>query len=178
MKEYLEIVNENDEVIGLKPREEIHRLGLLHREVHVYYKNKNNEIIFQRRAKDKDTYPDLLDATVGGHVEKGDSYVQTAIKEALEETGIMIKANELILINKVRKGPVVDKITKKINNVFRVSYLYSFEGDLSQLKVEKGKAQGFEAWGIDKLIKISKEDKENFIPYVISYVLKVISNKL
>jgi len=72
LKQILEIVNENDEVIGLENRTKIHTEGLLHREIHVWFITPNGEIVFQHRAKDKDTYPDKLDATVGGHVEPND----------------------------------------------------------------------------------------------------------
>lgn len=62
-----------------KPRENIHNQGLLHREIHVWFYTPKGEIIFQHRAKDKDTYPDLLDATVGGHVEINSDYENTAL---------------------------------------------------------------------------------------------------
>lgn len=65
-KQMLEIIDENDNVIGLETREKIHKEGLLHREIHVWFFTPRGEIIFQHRVKDKDIYPDLLDATVGG----------------------------------------------------------------------------------------------------------------
>ena len=65
----LNIVDENDQIIGEDTRENIHRKGLLHREIHVWFYTPKSEIVFQHRAKNKDTFPDLLDATVGGHVE-------------------------------------------------------------------------------------------------------------
>ncbi|HZJ41249.1 MAG TPA: hypothetical protein VFD16_03225, partial [Candidatus Saccharimonadales bacterium] len=74
MKSLLNIVDANDNIIGERERAEIHRLGLLHREIHVYFLTPDKKFIFQHRAKDKDSYPDLLDATVGGHVEIGDTY--------------------------------------------------------------------------------------------------------
>ena len=70
----LNIVNEEGEIVGVETREDIHNQGLLHRECHVWFYTPAGEIIFQHRAKDKDTYPDLLDATVGGHVEIGSDY--------------------------------------------------------------------------------------------------------
>lgn len=87
IKEMLEVVDENDNVIGFETRAKIHREGLLHREIHVWFLTPEGEIVFQHRAKDKDTYPDKLDATVGGHVESNMSYEDTAIKECKEETG-------------------------------------------------------------------------------------------
>src|SRR5665648_133311 len=56
--EMLEVVNENDVVIDLKSRKEVHQKGLSHREIHIWFMTPAREIIFQHRAKDKDTYPD------------------------------------------------------------------------------------------------------------------------
>lgn len=168
MKEYLNIVDDNDVVIGIKEREEIHRFGLLHREIHVYFVTPNRELILQHRAKDKDTYPDMFDATVGGHVEIGDSYLETAVKETLEETGLKVEADDLILINKLRRR-AEDKATGKINDVIGESYLYFFKGNISDLKVEKDKALGFELWPLDSLPDIDAPGSERFIPYVLNF---------
>lgn len=102
-EEQLEIINDNDEVIGLESRQVIHQKGLLHREIHIWFMTPAREIIFQHRAKDKDTYPDKLDATVGGHVDPGMSYDETALKEGEEETGIKFDLLKLKLIKKMRK---------------------------------------------------------------------------
>jgi len=169
MKSLLNIVNENDEIIGEEEREKIHLLGLLHREIHVYFLTPDKKFIFQHRAPDKDTYPDLLDATVGGHVEIGDTYLETAVKETEEETGIKIKPENLIFINKSRRR-AEDPVTGKINNVFGESYAYLFKGKPEDLKIEVGKAIGFEAWELDKVINLSDAEKERFIPYIIDFV--------
>ena len=34
-EEIFDVVNERDEVVGQQPRSEVHRLGLMHRSVHV-----------------------------------------------------------------------------------------------------------------------------------------------
>jgi isopentenyldiphosphate isomerase len=172
MPEYLNIVDEDDNIIGQETRSEVHRLGLLHREVHVYFITPNKEIIFQHRAKDKDSYPDLLDATVGGHVDLGDDYRETAIREIEEETGLKIDSNDLIFLSKDRNGPFIDPITGTTNNTWKENYIYTFSGLLSDLRVEEGKAIGFESWSTDKLRNISEVEKEKFIPYVIKFVLK------
>lgn len=168
MKESLNIVNENDEIIGVEVRENIHQLGLLHREIHVYFITPNKEIVFQHRAKDKDTYPDLLDATVGGHVEIGDSYEKTAIKEMEEETGLTANVSDLIFLNKTKRR-AEDKATGKINNAIRQSYIYIFKGDIKDLKIEEGSALGFELWSIEKLLTISEDDSKKFIPYILEF---------
>ena len=166
-EEQLEIVNENDEVIGLESRKTIHEKGLLHREIHIWFMTPNREIVFQHRAKDKDTYPDKLDTTVGGHVDPGMSYDETAIKEGKEETGIDLDLSKLKVIKKMRKQSF-DETTKLTNNTIRTQYVYLFNGNIDNLQVEDGKAIGFEAWKIDSLSTLSKEDQNKFIPMILS----------
>jgi len=161
--ELLDIVDENDVIIGQDTRENIHKKGLLHREIHIWFITPKHEIIFQHRTKDKDTYPDLLDATVGGHVDLGLTYDEAALKEMEEETGIKADISDLHLIKKLRRRSE-DPVTGKINNTFRPQYAYLFKGKISDLKIEKGKAVGFEAWEIDKLMNLSEAEKKRFIP--------------
>jgi len=168
MPDVLNVVNENDEVVGQETREKIHQDGLLHREIHVYFVTPDKKIIFQHRAKDKDTFPDLLDATVGGHVEIGDSYEQTAIKEMAEETGVPIKISDLVPINKIKKS-LKDEATNKINNTFNSRYIYIYRGRINDLKIESGEALGFEAWSLEKLINLTNQDKAKFIPYILFF---------
>src|SRR3989344_8336303 len=132
-EQMLEVVDENDNVVGLETRAKVHQEGLLHREIHVWFMTQNKEIIFQHRDKDKDTYPDLLDATIGGHVEPGMSYEETAFKEGIEETGETINPSKLKQIKKLHKK-TFDEITGKINNTIRTQYAYLFEGRIEDLK--------------------------------------------
>ena len=164
--EQLEIINENDEVIGLETREKIHKDGLLHREIHIWFLTPKAEIVFQHRAKDKDTYPDKLDATVGGHVEPKMSYKETAVKECKEETGIDIDLGKLVFLRKMRKKSF-DEATGLTNNTIRSQYAYLYDGRVEDLQVEDGKAQGFEAWKINDLSHLSETDKNKFIPLIL-----------
>ncbi len=116
--EMLEVVDNNDSVIGLENRVKIHKEGLLHREIHIWFFTSNAEIIFQHRAKDKDTYPNKLDATVGGHVEPNMSYEETAVKECKEETGVNIDIDNLIFLKKICRR-MMDTNTGLINNAVR-----------------------------------------------------------
>lgn len=175
-KQMLEVVDEEDNVIGLETRVKIHKEGLLHREIHVFFFTPNNEIIFQHRAKDKETYPDKLDATVGGHVEPGDSYEKTAIKESKEETGINIDHKKLILLAKIKRKSF-DKVTGLINNTIRSQYAYLYEGSISELKIEEGKAEGFEVWKIEDLSHLSEDNKERFIQLFLSEDMMKLYNK-
>jgi len=158
----LNIIDEAGNIIGEDTRENIHKHGLLHKEIHVWFYTPNQEIIFQHRAKDKDTYPDLLDATVGGHVEIGDSYESTALKEIEEETGVKASLDNLTFIQ-VTKTKSYDQVSKASNHALRAVYAFRYDGKLEDLRVEKGKAIGFEAWSLEKLFNISEDDKKRFI---------------
>ena len=172
----LEVIDENDNVIGLEDRTKVHKEGLLHREIHVWFITPKGEIIFQHRAKDKDTYPDKLDATVGGHVEPNDSYEYTAIKECKEETGIDIDPSKLLFLAKMKKKSF-DEVTKLTNNTIRSQYAYLYEGPISDLQVEEGKAEGFEAWKIDDLANLSESDKNKFIGLILREDMLVLFSK-
>ena len=55
-----------------------------------------------------------------------------------------------------------------VNNAMRNIYAYRYEGELSELRVEGEKAQGFEAWSIRKLLKgLSQEEEKKFIPSML-----------
>ena len=140
-EDILEIVNNQDEIIGLEKRSIVHTKGLKHREIHVFFFTDDG-VIFQHRAKDKDTYPDMLDATIGGHVDPGENYIQSALREVREESGIRLNNVELYRLDKINNDSF-DKVTGNRNNVFRTIYAYYFNGDISNLLIEDNVALGF-----------------------------------
>jgi isopentenyldiphosphate isomerase len=87
-EEIFDVVNERDEVIDRKPRSEVHRLGLLHRAVHVLVFNARGQIFLQKRSMKKDRQPGLWDSSASGHVESGEDYDTTAVRELGEEIGL------------------------------------------------------------------------------------------
>lgn len=158
----LDVVDEHGRVVGEASRSEIHRRGLLHREIHVWLFTPDGKIIFQLRGKHKDTFPNLLDASVGGHVERGMGFEDTALKELREETGIEAKAVDLRLLVEEHTS-VHDPATDTTNNALRRVYAYCFRGNVATLKVETGESQGFEAWPIERLLVLTAKQKARFI---------------
>lgn len=97
MEEYLEIINENGEVIGLAPRSEIHgNPSLMHRVVHVLVFNEKGDILLQKRSMNKDVAPGKWDTSVGGHVNPGEDLLCSAMREMEEELGIKGKDLEYL----------------------------------------------------------------------------------
>jgi len=87
-EEIFDIVNERDEVIGQRTRKDVHRLGLLHRAVHVLVFNARGEVFLQKRSMSKDKCPGLWDSSASGHVDSGEAYDATAVRELREEIGL------------------------------------------------------------------------------------------
>src|SRR5205807_3455553 len=89
-EDIFDVVNERDEVIDRKPRSEVHRLGLLHRAVHVLVFNARGEIFLQKRSMKKDRQPGVWDSSASGHVDSGEDYDTTAVRETREEIGLLL----------------------------------------------------------------------------------------
>jgi len=56
-QELLDVVDENDCVIAIKTRGEIHAKGLMHRAVHILLFNSQGELFLQKRSISKDEQP-------------------------------------------------------------------------------------------------------------------------
>jgi isopentenyl-diphosphate delta-isomerase len=91
-EDIFDIVNEHDKVIGRAPRSEVHARGLLHRAVHVLVFNSRGEIFLQKRSMKKDRQPGVWDSSCSGHVDSGEDYDQTAVRELREEIGLSLSA--------------------------------------------------------------------------------------
>lgn len=163
--EYLEIVDENEQVVGRAPRDQVHDEGLLHREVHVWFVTSSKEIVFQKRALTKDTEPGLLDATAGGHIDEGCSPIEAALTEVYEETGQQLAPNDLHLLGKVRKNTATSN--GRINNVIRYVYGYHFIGLFNDLVAEAGGSDGFVLYKLQQLQQLNEGERKKFVKQVI-----------
>ncbi len=82
------IVNEQDEVICYKIREETTREDI-HRIVGLDVFNEKGEVLLAKRHHNKIIHPDLWGPSVAGTVDEGYCYDDTVVKEAEEEIGLI-----------------------------------------------------------------------------------------
>ena len=87
----LDIVNKNDEIIGTMDRDAAHITRQLHRIAAVFVFNEDGDIYVQVHKKSGGLY----DHSVGGHVSKGETYVQGATRETEEELGISLPLKKI-----------------------------------------------------------------------------------
>jgi 16S rRNA (adenine1518-N6/adenine1519-N6)-dimethyltransferase len=102
-----DVVSEADEVIGRNTRQEVHRLGLLHRAVHVLAFNSRGEVFLQKRSMKKDRHPGAWDSSASGHLDSGEEYDACAARELREELGWTAPA-PLQRLFKVTASPETD----------------------------------------------------------------------
>jgi 8-oxo-dGTP pyrophosphatase MutT (NUDIX family) len=86
--EILDIVDENDQVIGQSPRGEAYARGLRHRCVFIQARDAEGRVFVHRRTPTKLVFPTHHDMFVGGVVGAGESYDTAALREAEEELGV------------------------------------------------------------------------------------------
>ncbi|HBM45565.1 MAG: NUDIX hydrolase [Parcubacteria group bacterium GW2011_GWF2_38_76] len=155
MLEIVDVVDEMDRVVGQIYRDDLREDGPIRRAVHVWFVTRSGEIIFQVRGAKKDTNPNMLDATVSGHIPSGESYSRAAVREVFEETGVLVNPENLYFLGKIsptRKGNTI------FDPVFRGMFMYVFDKDISSLRIEVGEGAGFEKMHIDDVLFLRKED--------------------
>jgi len=86
--ELLSVVDENDCIIDACARHIIHATGLRHRAVHILVFNGLGQLFLQKRSMKKDLNGGLWDTSAAGHVDAGEDYDISALREIEEELGI------------------------------------------------------------------------------------------
>ena len=86
--EWVDIVNENNEVIAQSSREQMRAQCLRHRATSIVVPDGMANFLVQRRTETKDFHPGMLDATAGGVVQADEQLLESARREAEEELGI------------------------------------------------------------------------------------------
>lgn len=91
MTEFLILVDENDNEIGLMDKLSVHQKGLLHRAFSVFIFNSKNELLLQQRAGDKYHSPGLWSNTCCSHSKRSELMGESVTRRLKEEMGIETK---------------------------------------------------------------------------------------
>lgn len=115
-EEILDLVDENDVVIGQVPKSQAHQNPkLLHREIAVLIYDGLGRILFQKRNKQKRVFPGYWTVSCVGHVPSKMDPEDAARKEMMEELGLAVP------IRFVEKVPH--------NGMSEASFIYRYLGE-------------------------------------------------
>jgi len=127
MEEWVDIADENNEVVDSAPRSKMRKLKLCHRASYMVIQDLSGLIYVQKRTATKDYCPSMFDACCGGVMQSGEDALQSAYRELDEEMGI--KTVEL-----TDHGWF--KYDDENNHVWGALYSCVYEGELSLQKEE------------------------------------------
>lgn len=118
--ELVDVVNEQDRVIGTAYKQECHEKGLLHRTIIAQVIGSDGNWTLVRQASDRQDAGQLV-SPVGGHIKAGESEEDALKRETLEEVGItefQYKFVDKIIFNR-------EVIGRKENHYFILYEIYS-----------------------------------------------------
>lgn len=94
-EELFDVVDEEDRVVEQLARSVVHRKSLRHRAVHVFLFQEDGCLLIHKRADTKEEFPSVWTSSCSGHVSAGEDYDATAVRELLEELGVLSAVERL-----------------------------------------------------------------------------------
>lgn len=169
--ELLDVLTRTGEKTGVsKPRGLVHRDGDYHRAVHVWiYSESTKELLLQRRADCKDSWPGLWDISSAGHISAGDSSLLTARKELHEELGISLPNDAFELIFVFLQECVINDgkfINNEYNDVYLVTTLSRIPQEAFILQETEVSSVKYIFWADYKSLLANGD--EEYVPYDVS----------
>ena len=163
MDELIDIYNEkNEDLKIIKMRSEAHEKGLWHRSSHIWVYNDNSEILLQLRSSNKIIFPNRWDVSSAGHIGAGELPLESAIRELQEEIGI-IPTDKDIQFYKISKQS--SQYGKLLDNEFHYVYFFKFNGDISNLVLQKEEVEDIKFYHTDFLKNELNKNPESFVPH-------------
>lgn len=165
MIEYLDLVDEQDNVIGKEDRNVIYEKQLKnYRTVNILIVNRENKILIQKRTLDRRVFPGRFDFSAAGHLNVGESYLDAAKRELKEELGIAPKLTELMYFN-----PHEHKV-----NSFKKLYIGKWD---ETIPFDKNSVEEIQFFTKDQILHLMK-DKDIFVPDYYVVFKYVVENNL
>lgn len=164
MEEFVDLLDDKGEVIGVVEKTVAHKQGLWHKVVHVWIMNSKNEILVQKRCSQKAFYPNVWDVSVGGHVGAGEKSLTSVIREVKEEIGLTLNPDEITYIFTFADEL---KFLGKSVNEFADVFLVSKDIDISALKFQREEVETVKWMSLTEFSQ--KCFTEEFLPHVRGY---------
>jgi len=177
MDEFVDVLTEEGEQTGeICYKTKAHQLGLWHASAQVWFVTSDNEVLLQKRALNKDTYPGLWDISVAGHLSAGDTPKQAAVREIKEEIGLQIEESQLCFLKLLKRSkiPKVGFLDNEFNFLFAVKQDIVIE----DLKLQKEEVAEVKLISITDFKEQLKQNKDLFVSHGEEYYTYIIKELL
>ena len=174
--EFINILDKDGKLTGeIKLKSEAHRLGLFHSSVHIWFYTEDGEILIQKRADFKDTFPNLWDVSVAGHISAGETPEYSAIREISEEIGLQIKKNHINFI-----GVYLEQTQPRENimdNEFHYIYLAELKTTIDELIIQEEEVAAVKMIPLQQLKENINDPEQSryYVPHESKYYNFVFS---
>ena len=162
--ELLDVVDEDNNVIGTATKKEVLDKNLIHRGVVIFVFNSKGELFVHKRTADKIIYPSMFDMTCGGAVKSGEEFDDAAARETTEEAGIENPELQFLFD---------DRYKSEYDNVIAKVYKVVYD---AEIKIQKDEIVEGYFLPIPKLKELM--EKEKFCPDALQYFKKMESMDL
>ena len=161
--ELIDVLDEFGNKTGeVEERSEVYKKGLWHRSSHIWIENDNKEILVQRRNPNKSTFPNLWAISVAGHVDSGETSLDTAVRELKEEVNLDVDKSELEYLFTIKRiQPYKDSYLKVFDDV----YLLHRNIDVDDTKLQVEELTDIKYVYYEYLEKIFKDGDKDYVPY-------------
>ena len=160
LDEILDVVSDDDMVIGQEFRFIVHQNGLQHRGVHVFLVTPDSRLLVQRRGKRKEAYPLAFDCSVSEHVKAGEDYLQAAERGLQEELGIGDAQIQALVKFRMVYGP----------NDFEICILYEGKMDPERIYFDPLEVESICSYRLDELAEIIQKGEESISSWLVQII--------
>lgn len=160
------VVNEQDEIIGYKERENI-LLGDIIRITAICITDGKSNTLLAQRSLDKKNSPGKWGPGVAGTVEEGETYESNAYKELSEEIGL-----------EGLKLTPIKKVLYSSNTGTKFCYFYNLQiPQETKLKIKRDEVEQVKWFSKEELVKYLQDKPEDFVQSSIifkDFILEMI----
>lgn len=163
----IQIVDENDNLIGHKDRAEVDPEKDIYRASALWLTNSKGEVLLAQRKFSKDHDPGKWGPAVSGTVDEGETYESNIYKEAEEEIGVKGETFKL--------GPKA-RVTKGYN-FFCQWFNLSFDWPLEKFVPQETEVEKLVWISEQELVKDVAENPDKYLPTMAEIVKLFINLK-
>lgn len=164
-EEYIDIIDEAGNPTGeVRTYADVHREGLRHRTAHVWIVDEAGNVLLQKRSASMRFYPNHWDATVGGHIDSGETSREAALREMREEVGLYVSESALVPIGSFA-GHMRNEDESHIENELIDVFVVRLDVRPSDLSIDAGEVGAVRALAREEFALWAQGKGEPMVPH-------------